>query len=220
MHNLTPIIIAILPIIAIGLFLISLHKNYTQTLYVLILCFFAGTIICAPVFFIEKALQLEIQPFDFKKIGSLFNAFLIVALTEESLKFIALIFIAFRSNLLKTIRDGISFAIMTSLGFAFIENIMYVRDADTIFAIQRAIFAIPAHLVLGILMGFFLGKAKFAKHKYLYLFLSFFCPFLFHGTYNFCLYLGYPYLLIPILSGIFILYFIPLKANYFHTFKE
>ena len=51
-------------------------------------------------------------------------------------------------------------------------------------AILRGLTTIPAHGVFGAFMGYFFMKYSFIK-KESNLFLSFFVPFLLHGTYNF-----------------------------------
>jgi RsiW-degrading membrane proteinase PrsW (M82 family) len=53
---------------------------------------------------------------------------------------------------------------MVSMGFACTENILYVLEGGYEVAIMRAFTAVPAHATFGILMGYYMGKAKFSKN--------------------------------------------------------
>ena len=57
--------------------------------------------------------------------------------------------------------DGIVYAVFVSLGFAAIENVLYIffyHGADVAF--QRAILTIPAHMSFAVYMGMYYGRAK------------------------------------------------------------
>jgi RsiW-degrading membrane proteinase PrsW (M82 family) len=75
---------------------------------------------------------------------------------------------------------------MVSMGFATLENLLYVYEYGFQTALLRMVTAVPAHGVFGILMGYFLGKAKFTLSKELWFsFLALLTPTLFHGTYDY-----------------------------------
>lgn len=66
---------------------------------------------------------------------------------------------------------------------------------------MRAFTAVPFHAVNGVIMGYYLGLAKFTpENRKDYIKKALLIPFLFHGFYDFCLMVGY---------GIFILIWIP-----------
>ena len=93
--------------------------------------------------------------------------------------------------------DGIVYATFVSLGFAAVENILYVIDNGVSTGIMRAITAVPAHAIFGICMGYFFGMAKFyPKKRKTYLYLAFLLPFFLHGFYDFILMSGKNFLLI------------------------
>ena len=85
------------------------------------------------------------------------------------------------------------YAVCISLGFAFIENIMYINNFGIGVAISRAIFSIPAHASFGIIMGYYLGVSKLCKdnmnnsYSALTRYSAFFIPFIFHGFYDYLL---------------------------------
>jgi len=84
--------------------------------------------------------------------------------------------------------DGIVYAVFVSLGFALVENIMYVFQYGHEVAYSRAITAVPVHAILGITMGYYFSLAKFFKKRRTVNFLTaLLMPILLHGIYDFIL---------------------------------
>jgi RsiW-degrading membrane proteinase PrsW (M82 family) len=82
--------------------------------------------------------------------------------------------------------DGIVYAVMVSMGFATLENVIYVLEYGYETAILRMFTAVPAHATFGVLMGYFLGKAKFTRRKQLYYsIVALFAATVFHGAYDY-----------------------------------
>jgi RsiW-degrading membrane proteinase PrsW (M82 family) len=99
-------------------------------------------------------------------IESLFPAglfvFVIVApIVEESLKFSAVYFTVYRDEEFDEPVDGIVYAVAAALGFATIENILYVLEGGIAVGIIRAIASVPAHALFSSIWGYALGLAKF-----------------------------------------------------------
>ena len=87
--------------------------------------------------------------------------------------------------------DGIVYAVMVSMGFAALENIFYVFQFGYTTGILRAFTAVPAHATFGILMGFFMGKAKFSPSKIKNNLLGLGVATIFHGAYDFFLFINF-----------------------------
>ena len=51
------------------------------------------------------------------------------------------------------------------MGFATLENVLYVYNYGFSTGVLRAFTAVPAHATFAILMGYFMGKAKFSKNR-------------------------------------------------------
>ncbi|MBP3709771.1 MAG: PrsW family intramembrane metalloprotease [Treponema sp.] len=119
--------------------------------------------------------------------------FLGIAFIEEVTKWIVLMLFVWRSREFNYKFDGIVYAATASLGFAALENIIYVVSYGTGVAVSRALFAIPGHASFGILMGFFFARAKHFSLAQNYgasvlcMVLSLACPIFVHGTYDFLL---------------------------------
>ena len=117
------------------------------------------------------------------------KAFVVVALVEEFSKYIIVRYYAQPKKAFNEPFDGIVYAVMVSMGFAFTENILYVMEGGLSTALLRAFTAVPAHATFGILMGFFIGKAKFSNKKWLYNLSGLLLAMIFHGAYDFFLFL-------------------------------
>jgi len=120
------------------------------------------------------------------------NAFLKVAFIEEFSKFIFIRFILFNNKNFNEPFDGIVYAVMVSMGFATLENIIYVFDYGYATGFLRMFTAVPAHATFAVLMGFFLGKAKFSHRNQLYLSLAALASAtIFHGAYDYFWFISY-----------------------------
>ena len=119
------------------------------------------------------------------------HAFLIVALVEEFSKFIFVRGILYRSSHFNEPFDGIVYSVMVSMGFATFENLLYVSSGGMGTAIMRMFTAVPAHATFAVLMGFYLGKAKFEHKKSYYALHALGVATLFHGAYDYCLFVSW-----------------------------
>jgi len=115
-------------------------------------------------------------------------AFLIVAVAEESCKFFVLKRYVYKKTDFNEPFDGIVYAVMISMGFATIENILYVVTSGIGTAVLRMFTAVPLHAVCAIFMGYFVGRAKFSKNKAGNLFMGLFLAVIIHGLYDFFLF--------------------------------
>lgn len=105
--------------------------------------------------------------------------------------------------------DGIVYAVCISLGFAALENLMYLFSNPETFmsvGLQRAIFAIPGHFCFGILMGYYYSLARFypkasEKNKSLIIL----APIIAHGVYDSILFITD---VTPALSGVLFIAFL------------
>lgn len=184
--------LAIAPGIAICLFIYFKDKYNREPLGVLILSFFLGILSIIPAIIIQLALTKPVERIMGQ--GILYTAvfsYLIVALSEEGSKYLALRYGPYRRKSFDDPFDGIVYAVVVSMGFATLENIMYVTNHGIGTGILRMFLSVPAHATFGVLMGYHLGLAKFIPaQKKKYMFLAIFWPVLFHGTFDFFLFVG------------------------------
>ncbi len=117
------------------------------------------------------------------------KAFFVVGLTEEFSKYIIVRYYAQPKSAFSEPFDGIMYAVMVSMGFAATENISYVIQGGYQTALVRAFTAVPAHATFAILMGYYMGKAKFSKNKIVLNLFGLLLAIIFHGAYDFFLFI-------------------------------
>ena len=130
-------------------------------------------------------------PDDFSVQQQFIKAFFVVALIEEFSKYVIIRYYAQPKAAFNEPFDGIVYAVMVSLGFALTENIMYVFQGGLEVALLRAFTAVPAHATFGILMGYFMGKAKFNGKRIGDNLIGLLLAILFHGAYDFFLFIEF-----------------------------
>ena len=119
------------------------------------------------------------------------HAFIAVAFVEEFSKYIIVRYYSQRSKEYNEPFDGIVYAVMVSMGFATLENVLYVFQHGVSTGVIRAFTAVPAHATFAILMGYFMGKAKFSKNRIVLNLLGLLFATLFHGAYDFFLFINF-----------------------------
>ena len=118
-----------------------------------------------------------------------YTAFVSSAGVEESIKFLFLFFLIWGNRNFNEPLDGIVYGAFLSLGFAWVENIIYVLHpvlGGYGTALTRALLSVPGHGLFGIQMGYYMGLARFETGKRSLL-SAFLIPYLLHGLYNFFL---------------------------------
>ncbi|MBQ8107558.1 MAG: PrsW family intramembrane metalloprotease, partial [Ruminococcus sp.] len=125
---------------------------------------------------------------------NLINNFLIIALAEESGKFFALKLRTWNEPEFNFTYDAVVYAVAVSLGFATLENILYVLGEGTMgIAIMRGLLSVPGHAIDSVFMGYYYGLAQ--RCRYMNnasgarrnLFKALLAPVLIHGFYDFTL---------------------------------
>ena len=112
-------------------------------------------------------------------------------LCEELVKYFFLRRTTWRSAAFDYQFDAIVYGVSVSLGFAALENVMYVMQSGFETGLLRAVTSVPGHAIFGVFMGYFYGYAKLAEAQGRaseareYLALSVLTPILLHGTYDF-----------------------------------
>ena len=122
---------------------------------------------------------------------NLVAGFVVAALVEESFKFFFLYKFTFQDPAFNYRFDGVVYAVFVSMGFAILENVLYVFQGGLGVAVTRALLALPLHAACGVYMGIAYGQQKVQS---LYKPASFGAvaraclpvPILIHGFYDFC----------------------------------
>lgn len=214
------LIVAIAPGLALLLFFYLKDKYEKEPLKLLIKLFILGALILFPTAFIEIYLKnLGLDTGSSNLLSKFVSVFFGIALVEEFFKFIILIFFAYRNVNFNEPYDGIMYSVTVSLGFATLENILYVLKGGLGVGILRAFSAVPGHAIFAVFMGYYLGNAKFVKmksqHKYKvfkYIFLSIFSATFIHALYDFLLLSRITLFILSVIPLLIICAFLTLKA--------
>ena len=191
-------ILALLPIIILGYYTYSKDSN-KEPKKLLLKLFFGGfgavflTIILSLVLqSIFPALSGDVEEYGNLKL--LLYSFCIISFVEEISKFIFIYLISYHNKEYDQLYDMIVYSVFVALGFALIENLLYVFEGGLRVAISRLIFAVPTHASVAVFMGYYLSFAKLAdinnnkKLKNKYLILSLLVPITLHGVYDYMVY--------------------------------
>ena len=89
----------------------------------------------------------------------------VVALVEEGCKYFTFKLMIFHDRAFDNTYDGIIYGAASALGFATLENILYVFGGGLGTGIARAVLSVPLHACTGILMGYYFGISKYKKYN-------------------------------------------------------
>lgn len=171
---------AVAPAIALMSYFYIKDLYESEPLRLVGLLFLVGLLSALPVMYGVKWLSSYIE-------SPYLHTFLVVAVVEELSKFLLTYWFAVRHHEFNEEYDGIVYAVATSLGFATVENVIKVLVHGWDALAFRTLFTVPGHALFGVIMGYYLGKAKFAdsgRKRILYGLLAFGSPWLVHGTYD------------------------------------
>jgi RsiW-degrading membrane proteinase PrsW (M82 family) len=195
------LILAIAPPLLIAYYVYQKDKYDKEPKSLIIKSFLFGCLGIIPAIFLEL----------FAK-GMFTNLFLYVfigiALVEEGVKYFFLKKYLFNKPDFNEPMDGIVYAVMISLGFATVENIFYVFNhpgQEIQVAVMRMFTAIPLHAVCGIILGYFVGLAKFSDNSKPLLYKGIFLATLVHGLYNYFIFLeqGFIFSIIALVVAVY-----------------
>ena len=187
------ILCAIAPIFTIIIYIYFHDKYEKEPVGLLIANFLFGaivSIIIVTILYIFTGRFIPITD-EYSVWQQFIQAFVVVALSEEFSKYVIVKYFAQPKKAFNEPYDGIIYAVMVSMGFACTENIMYVLQGGYETAILRAFTAVPAHATFGVLMGYFMGLAKFSNNRIKLNMAGLFLAVLFHGAYDFFLFIRF-----------------------------
>lgn len=157
--------------------------------------FLYGAILTFPILFLQYVFEEE-ETFS----SAFIHHVLFTSGLEEFFKWLILIVVILKHFDFEDPYDGILYGVSVSLGFATVENILYLLTYGLDTAFMRALLPVSSHALFGVVMGYYIGKAKFSKEQsHQYLLIGFMAPLLLHMIYNAILISGgaWIYFMIP-----------------------
>jgi RsiW-degrading membrane proteinase PrsW (M82 family) len=191
---------------------------------------FVGMLSVIPAIMIEmyvmSSLGGQVQP-RMTYQGSSFHAFIVAAAVEEACKIAVVYWVVWRRPEFDERMDGIVYASRAGLGFALVENILYLLQEQTLGGqlqtwILRAVLAVPGHAMWTGMIGAMAARRRF-DGKGLGLVGGYLLAVAFHGAYDLCAFLQAPLafeghkqiatLMMPALIGLTVLAFFVLRSQ-------
>lgn len=180
--------LAVAPGLAIAIYIYWKDKYDREPRRLLFWSFFLGILSIIPAIILENWWTSKGFSISYNPLLTAFYAFIVVGFSEEICKFYFVRRFLYNHKEFDEPFDGITYSVMVSMGFATLENIAYVYQGGVEIAILRMFMAVPAHATFGIIMGYYLGLAKFNPDSARrYLLMAVVGATFFHGAYDFAL---------------------------------
>ena len=186
------VLLGVLPVVILAIYVYRKDKN-KEPIGMLLKAFMYG-VATVPIVLLIHGFTSTIGLYQVVNALPVTRAFISAALVEEGTKFFFLKRLVWNSPEFDERFDGIVYATFVSLGFACVENLMYIfqyvpAEMALTTGISRAIFSVPAHFLFAVIMGYYFGLARFStgSKQVTYLVISLLAAILFHGLYDYFL---------------------------------
>jgi RsiW-degrading membrane proteinase PrsW (M82 family) len=189
MHHLHPLFFtipaAIIPSLLI-LWYIYKKDLYPQPPSVVFTTFLLGIFIVLPAVGFEWLASHATGRIGNPHLFGFCDALFVAGIPEEGLKLLVVVLYCMKKSAFAEPMDGLVYGVTASLGFATFENIVHVAFGGMSTAVVRALTSVPAHAMMGLVMGYYLSKSTGpARTRNKYLIFAFVIPVLLHAAYDF-----------------------------------
>ena len=163
--------LSIVPALALAAYIWYADITTKQPLWLLVATFVLAVLFATFAAIVNTVGGARLQPIPI--VGTVLFFFLIVGPVEEAVKLLAVRVLAYRSTHFDAVIDGAVFGAVAGLGFAAIENAIYISGtlvqlgtdgsliaAATGITTVRALVG-PGHVIYSAIAGYYLGLAKF-----------------------------------------------------------
>jgi len=160
---------------------------------------FVGMLSVIPAIFLERYLMsgvgASLAP-EYTYQGASFKAFVVAAGVEEACKIGVVYWIVWRRPEFDERMDGIVYATRAGLGFALVENVMYLLQSQSLQGqlymwVARAFLAVPGHAMWTGMIGYMAARRRFDKTG-LGLIGGYLLAVAFHGAYDCAVFVQQP----------------------------
>ncbi len=185
--------LAVVPALIIVIYFYRKDRAKPEPKRIIIRIFLLGLLSTVPAIFIELGLD-ELRGLlnpCYRLLYPVFKAFIVAGLVEESLKLFIVMKFVFRKKCFNEVMDGIVYTVIAGMGFACLENVLYVLGNGIAVGILRAFTSIPMHASVSVIMGYWIGMAKFSENRRSrrkLIMKGFLLAVLFHGLYDLCIF--------------------------------
>ena len=157
--------LSVLPAALLIIFIYRQDKYQKEPFKSLFKAFFGGMLSVVFTIITVRIIDYTIGLIPYLNQTVFYDSFITAGIPEELCKFLVFMIFIWNDKNFDEYFDGIVYASFVSLGFATVENIMYVMPGGIGTGIVRALISVPAHFLFGVILGYFLSLAKFNSDK-------------------------------------------------------
>jgi RsiW-degrading membrane proteinase PrsW (M82 family) len=165
LHTLAVLVVSVVPALAFLFLILALDRREPEPAALILRTIGLGAASAVPAAIVETVLAglplFSLPGFA----GAAATAFVQVAPVEEACKLAAVLLYAWRKPAFNEENDGIVYTGAAAIGFAVLENILYVARLGLGTGVLRAFTAIPSHVLTAVIMGLGVGRARFAPSR-------------------------------------------------------
>jgi len=165
LYTVAVLLVSIAPALAFLVLILALDRREPEPLSLVLKVIGFGAVSAIPAGLAEMLLE-GLPLFGLPGLpGAAAVAFIQVAPVEEACKLAVVLLYAWRKTSFNEENDGIVYAGAGAIGFALLENIIYVARLGLGTGAARAFSAIPLHVFTAVLVGLHVGRARFAASR-------------------------------------------------------
>ncbi len=162
--------ISLTAVCAVLPFLLLLRYYYRSDLFReprgnLVRTFLLGLVVMIPAAFVE----LGLAAVPVRALGPMpaafYSAFVVAAIPEEALKLFVIGRYCARLPDFSEPMDGIVYGATVGLGFAALENAIYVLGGGLLVAILRGVTSVPLHATCGAVLGYYVARGRLEQRR-------------------------------------------------------
>lgn len=139
--------------------------RFPEPTHLLVKTFLFGVVSVVPIVILELVFLIATLPLSGTALKPILTAFLVAGFCEELFKFLILHLYCAKKRDFDEPMDAVVYGVVASLGFACLENVLYVMNGGMWIAVARSITAVPAHAAIGALMGYFYAQQHFGEAR-------------------------------------------------------
>ncbi len=180
------VLLALMPAALLMYLILYMDRNEREPMGLVLRTMMLGALGFIPAVLVELALDLVPAAGLGVIPEALWASFVKIAPVEELAKMAPVFLLAWGHPQFNEENDGIVYAASSALGFAAVENLFYVLSRGLAVGVARAVTSLPLHCFAGVVMGYYIGRARFAasgRNKLVAL--GFLWAYLAHAVYDF-----------------------------------
>lgn len=162
------IALAAAPCILVSFFAGLIDSKGKDAFRLLLMTWTYGALLVMPVLLVQYALVGLTGLHEYTSVmDAAAHALLVVAIPEECMKLACMMLLVYPRRKFENAYNAIFFMLIIAMGFACAENFYYIfwymdlpYETSLKMAGIRALMAVPAHAILAIFMGYYVGRAQ------------------------------------------------------------